>query len=110
MTQSLKEAGLQKPVPTNRNRIRGWTRSVRQHTMSKRLGNNPGLVDAAGISGKRMHLPGEVSTRIYSFNGEVSRSHSSGAKPGANDLPCCKQHTREGSREGLNVKQLEVHS
>ncbi|MBK8489306.1 MAG: hypothetical protein IPL49_00030 [Saprospirales bacterium] len=56
-----KEAGLQKLVPTNRNRIRGWIRSVRQHIVSKRAGNNPDLVDAAGIGGKRMLLPGEIS-------------------------------------------------
>ena len=69
MIGGLKEARLQKLVPTarpvhkvsgNRNHIGGWARSVRQHTMSKRVGNNPDLVDVAAISGKRMFLPGEI--------------------------------------------------
>ena len=33
-------------------------------------------VDSAAIEGKKMPLPGEVSMRIYFWNGEVSRSHS----------------------------------
>ena len=60
MIGGLKEARLQKLVPTDRNHIGGWARSVRQHTMSKRVGNNPDLVDVAAISGKRMFLPGEI--------------------------------------------------
>ncbi len=40
-----------------------------------------GHVDASRFDGKRVFLPGEISMRIDSWNGEVSRGHSSGAKP-----------------------------
>lgn len=36
-------------------------------------------VDAGRFSGKRVLLPGEIS--CYNIAGEVSRGHSSGAKP-----------------------------
>ncbi len=50
MKYALKEVGLQKLVPTNRNHIRGYDRKVRQHNMSKPIGNNPVVVDVAGIN------------------------------------------------------------
>ncbi|NJL75283.1 MAG: hypothetical protein HC892_09895 [Saprospiraceae bacterium] len=59
--------------------------------MSKSVGNKPYKVDVVGIIRKKMHLPGEVcvgtgdkSMCEYWREGrdtEVSRSHSSRAKP-----------------------------
>ena len=43
------------------------------------------VVDPAGIDRKKMLLPGEISITIDWQSGEVSRSHSSGAKPFWND-------------------------
>ena len=50
------------------NRIRGHEGRVRQHDLSRFIGNmskpasnNPFMVDAEEINRKKMHLPGEVS-------------------------------------------------
>ena len=61
MTPALKEAGLQTPELTNRNYIRGTESWVSKHTFAKPLANKLLLVDAAGIGGRNMLLPGEVS-------------------------------------------------
>ena len=61
MRDALKKAGLQNPVLTDRNRIRGLKRRVSKHTFAKPAANNPLRVDAAGIGGRNMLLPGEVS-------------------------------------------------
>ena len=76
MRDALKKAGLQNPVLTNRNRIRGQKKWVNRHTFAKPVANNLLLVDAAGIGGRNMLLPGEVSACRVPW-GEVSRSHSS---------------------------------
>ncbi len=49
MTLHLKEAGLQIPVLTNRNGIRGSLRRVSKHIFVMPVTNNPQMVDAAGI-------------------------------------------------------------
>jgi hypothetical protein len=60
----LKEAGLQNPILTNRNRIRGIYAWVSKHIIvtpneHKRCIN----VDTAGIGGKKMLLPGGRSVK-----------------------------------------------
>jgi hypothetical protein len=59
--QALKKVGLQNPVLTNRNGIGGQIWWVSKHTFAKLLTNKPYLVDAAGIGGRNMLLPGEIS-------------------------------------------------
>jgi hypothetical protein len=57
---ALKEAGLQNPVLTNRNgieRLEEWGVSTHHKAQSQQTP----LVDAAGIGGRKMLLPGEVS-------------------------------------------------
>jgi len=44
---------------------------------------NTKTVDPAGIKGKKMFLPGEVSITTGWYNGEVSRGHSTHGKRGA---------------------------
>jgi len=55
----LKEAGLQNPVLTNRNGIRGRDTGIGKHiiVMSEDYQNRI-PVDVAGIGGKKMLLPG----------------------------------------------------
>jgi len=52
VTGSLKEAGLQESVRTNRNCIRGTIEWVSNHTFVKPLANELFRVDAAGIDFK----------------------------------------------------------
>jgi hypothetical protein len=65
-THTLKEARLQNPVLTNRNGIRGITDRVSKHTIAKPK-EYPKVcyVDAAGIGGRKMLLPGEVLVYLY---------------------------------------------
>jgi len=49
VTGSLKEAGLQESVRTNRNCIRGTVLWVSNHIFTKPLANEQNCVDAAGI-------------------------------------------------------------
>ena len=60
------------------------------------------LVDTAGIEGKKMQLPGEVSIATSWHIGEVSRSHSTCRKRDVHS------HIGLTSREGLNVNLLEI--
>ena len=62
MRYSLKEARLQNPVLTNRNGIRGMIIRVSKHIIAKPDEYQKDKhVDAAGIGGRKMLLPGEVS-------------------------------------------------
>ncbi len=62
MRYSLKEARLQNPVLTNRNGIRGMIIRVSKHIIAKPDEyQKENHVDAAGIGGRKMLLPGEVS-------------------------------------------------
>jgi hypothetical protein len=80
--QSTKEAGLQIPVLTNRNGIRGYKRRVSNHNITKPLTNNPFIVDTTGIVKRIMLLPREISLTTGGLR-EVSRIHSScGYEPG----------------------------
>jgi len=47
---------------------------------------NTKAVDLAGIEGKKMFLPGEVSTVTSWHSGEISRRHSTHGKRGAEKL------------------------
>jgi len=53
VTRALKEAGLQIPVLTNRNGIRGYEERISKHNIVKSLANNLFIVDTAGI-GRRI--------------------------------------------------------
>jgi hypothetical protein len=58
---ALKEARLQNPVLTNRNGIRGMFIRVSNHIITKpNEYQKDKHVDAAGIGGRKMLLPGEV--------------------------------------------------
>jgi hypothetical protein len=48
---------------------------VSKHIIAKPLTNNHFLVDAAGIGGRNVPLPGEIST-VTCSGCEVSRGHS----------------------------------
>lgn len=62
MRLGLKEAGLQSSVLTNRNRIGGILTRVSKHIIVTPKEYQKGFyVDTAGIGGKKMQLPGEVS-------------------------------------------------
>ena len=61
MTESLKEAGLQESVRTNRNCIRGIALWVSNHIFVKPVANKLSYVDAAGIDSRINDLPGEIS-------------------------------------------------
>ena len=63
---------------------------------------NTKTVDLAGIKGKKMSLPGEVSITTSWYNREVSRSHSTHRKRVAE---YCIGLTSE---EGLNAVLLEI--
>jgi hypothetical protein len=56
----VKEAGLQKPVLTNRKYIRGRIERVSKHTIVKPETNKLHSVDIPGIGRRKMLLPGEV--------------------------------------------------
>ena len=60
MRDTLKEAGLQRPVLTNRKYIRGRIERVSNHTIAKPVANNLGSVDVPVIGRRKMLLPGEV--------------------------------------------------
>ena len=57
----MKKAGLQNPVLTDRNCIRGRESWVSKHLFATPLTNKRLFVDAAGIGGRKVLLPGEVS-------------------------------------------------
>jgi len=64
----LKEAGLQNPVLTDRNRIRGINARVSKHIIVTPKEHQKCIyVDTAGIGGKKMPLPGEVSQATCSY-------------------------------------------
>jgi len=63
---------------------------------------NTEVVDPAGIRGKKMSLPGEVSTATGWLSGEVSRGHSTHRKRVA---VICIGLT---SGEGLNIILSEI--
>ena len=63
---------------------------------------NTETVDPAGIKGKKMFLPGEVSTATRWLGGEVSRRRSTHRKRGAEN---CIGLT---NGEGLNTVLLEI--
>ena len=61
VTAAVKEARLQNPVLTNRNGIRGIYTRVSNHSLAKPKEYKRGrCVDAAGIGGRKMLLPGEI--------------------------------------------------
>ena len=61
MTHTLKEARLQNPVLTNRNGIGGYETGISNHGLAKSKRVNRIMVDTAGIGGRKMLLPGEIS-------------------------------------------------
>jgi hypothetical protein len=69
---------------------------------SKRCKASVLLVDTAGIEGKKMQLPGEVSVATRWYNREVSRGHSTCGKRDVHS------HIGLTNREGLNVVLLEI--
>jgi hypothetical protein len=58
---AVKEAKLQNPALTNRNCIRGCLEWVSKHNIAKPATNKFRTVDAAGVGGRQIPLPGEVS-------------------------------------------------
>jgi hypothetical protein len=61
VTLAVKEAGLQKPVSTNRKYIRGKGERISKHIIAKSVSNNLSYVDVPSIGGRNKLLPGEVS-------------------------------------------------
>ena len=62
MRLELKEARLQKLVPTNRKYIRGYKMRISVHTnVTSKAYKNRFVVDVSGINGRKKLLPGEVS-------------------------------------------------
>ena len=85
MTNTLKEARLQKSVLTNRNDIRGIEKRVSMHIkakpkVGKRIPTHPRgdflYVDVAAIDGRKKLLPKEVFVVTSWHSEEVSRGHS----------------------------------
>jgi hypothetical protein len=67
----VKEARLQNPVLTNRNGIRGIVTRVSNHVLAKPEEYNRGnYVDAAGIGGRKMLLPGEIPECRQRYSGK----------------------------------------
>ena len=97
MRHDLKEAGLQNPVLTNRNGIGGYEKGISKHGFAKSKVVNRIIVDTAGIGGRKMLLPGEISGRFRNANGEVSRGHSS-----YRNEPALIAGWTHGDNEGLN--------
>ena len=61
VTAAGKEARLQNPVLTNRNGIGGIIIRVSKHIFTTPKEHKKGIhVDAAGIGGRKMLLPGEI--------------------------------------------------
>jgi len=98
----VKEAGLQNPVLTDRNGIRGHIERVSKHIIVKPLTNKLIVVDAAGIGGRNMSLPGEVFVVTSWQSKEVSRGHSSNRKR----APINREVSQGG--EGLNVTKFPI--
>ena len=58
----MKEARLQKLVPTNRKYIRGYKTRINVHSnVTSKEYKSRFVVDVPGIDGRKMLLPGEVS-------------------------------------------------
>jgi len=85
VTNTLKEARLQKSVLTNRNDIRGIEKRVSMHINAKpevgklTLTHQRGdflYVDVAAIDGRKKLLPKEVFVVTSWHSEEVSRGHS----------------------------------
>lgn len=96
---NLKEAGLQNPVLTNRNRIQRHNYLGKQAHHCNALKLQKGkYVDTAGIGGKKMPLPGEVSKVTCNYMEKsaeviVLTGNELGQYPGGLT-----------SKEGLNVR------
>jgi hypothetical protein len=59
--QAVKEARLQKLVPTNRKYIRGYKTRISVHSnVTSEEYKSRFVVDVSGIDGREMLLPGEV--------------------------------------------------
>jgi hypothetical protein len=70
-TATVKEARLQNPVLTNRNGIRGIINRVSKHDIAKpKEYQKVGYVDAAGIGGRKMLLPGEILVCRQRYTGK----------------------------------------
>ena len=61
------------------------------------------MVDPAGIGGRKMLLPGEISECSGNISGEVSRGHSSWTKRAVKDIRRTHSHN-----EGLNIKMFQM--
>ena len=71
VTAAVKEARLQNPVLTNRNGIRGIIIWVSNHILAKPEEYQKGsYVDAAGIGGRKMLLPGEIPGYWQRYSGK----------------------------------------
>jgi len=83
----------------------GWVDEYAHQCEVLRM-QKPIRVDLAGIGGKTMPLPGEVSVATSWQSGEVSRGHSSREQMSRG----CGHHTPEDSQtdEGLNVEMFQM--
>jgi len=68
---AVKEARLQNPVLTNRNGIGGIVTRVSNHVLAMPKDYKKGsYVDAAGIGGRKMLLPGEIPECRQRYSGK----------------------------------------
>ena len=95
----MKEAGLQIPVLTNRNSIRGYKKRVSKHNIAKLATNNLFIVDTAGIGRRIMLLPREVSQATCSYTEKSAESIV------IVDTSFDKTEEVSPSNEGRNIKQ-----
>jgi hypothetical protein len=68
-------------------------------------GNKSIVVDAAGIHGKRMLLPGEI---LFQRNRKSAEAIVGEANPDSMNPVLVVSETGEASSEGLNIKQREI--
>ena len=106
MRDALKEAGLQNPVLTNRNGIRGIIARASNHVLAKPEEYNRGnYVDAAGIGGRKMLLPGEIPECRQRYSGKSAEvivvTETSRQKTKDSRRP-------HQSSEGLNIKLFQI--
>lgn len=83
----MKKAGLQNPVLTDRNCIRGRKSWVSKHPFAMPLTNKRLCVDAAGIGGRKVLLPGEVSRCREHREKSAAVVVGSGNEPGRTRRP-----------------------
>jgi len=106
VTAAVKEARLQNPVLTNRNGIRGIVTRASNHVLAKPEEYKKGsYVDAAGIGGRKMLLPGEIPECWQRYSGKSAEvivvTETSRQKTKDSRRP-------HQSSEGLNIRLFQI--